>query len=56
MTKRLNDLEKEVTPSDDLLQEIEVVKQSINEYDSKVVDGIIVRSRVRWAEKGGGEE
>ena len=54
LTDRLNSLDKSLAnnPSDDILNEIVLIKNELEELDSKIVDGIIVRSRIRWAEKG----
>lgn len=54
LTNRLNGLEKCLAndPNEDILHDIDVVKHQIEELDSKIVDGIIIRARSRWAEKG----
>ena len=54
LTKKLNELEKNLAsdPRADVLQEIIDLKQNIEDLDAKVVDGIIVRARLRWAEMG----
>jgi len=54
LTKQLNNLEKElaINATNDLIHEIEIVKQNIQELDAKIIDGVIVRARIRWAEKG----
>ena len=54
LTSKLNHLEKKLanTPDQGTLEEIDKVKLDIEELDSKVVDGIIVRARIRWSEKG----
>ena len=41
-----------IDPDQDILNKIERVKLIIEDLDSKVVDGIIVRARTRWSEKG----
>ena len=54
LTKKLNELEKNLAsdPRADVLQEIIDLKQNIEDLDAKLVDGIIVRARLRWAEMG----
>ncbi len=54
LTKKLNGLEKKLSSDPDagVLQEIGELKQELEDLDAKVVDGIIVRARLRWAEKG----
>ncbi len=51
---KMNSLEESLAndPSDDILNNIELVKNELEELDLKTVDGLIVRSRIRWAEKG----
>jgi hypothetical protein len=39
------------TPSNITLDEIKVTKNELEELDAKIIDGIIVRSSFRWAEK-----
>ena len=41
-------------PRADVLQEVIYLKQNIEDLDAEVVDDIIVRARLRWAERGGG--
>ena len=54
LNEKLNQLENNlaVTPSEDLLQQINNVKNCIENLDAKIVDGMIVRSRIQWSEKG----
>lgn len=51
---KLNLLEESLAnnPCDEILDEIHVVKNELEAIDAKVIDGIVVRSRIRWAEKG----
>ncbi|XP_072041387.1 uncharacterized protein [Amphiura filiformis] len=53
LSGKLNSLEKSLAndPSQDTLNEINSVKSVLEELDTKIIDGIIVRSRIRWAEK-----
>ncbi|XP_072021689.1 uncharacterized protein [Amphiura filiformis] len=53
LNNKLNVLEQSLAnnPSDNILEEIQIVKNDLEELDSKIIDGVIVRSRIRWAEK-----
>ena len=54
LNNKLNSLEESLAnnPSMDILKEIDLIRNEVETLDSKIVDGIIVRSRLRWAEKG----
>ena len=54
LTKQLNSLEESLAknPSQQILSDIDLVKTELEVLDAKIVDGIIVRARTRWAEKG----
>ena len=57
LTNKLDQLEVSLAHehNENILEEIQVIKDELEEIDAKLIEGIVIHSRLRWSEKGEGK-